>query len=424
MSEPTRRKLLTGFAAAALACPTVASAQSSSVPIQAPAVARPPDLSHATVVDVSRYARPDTERPQTAELQAAIDAARAAGVPLVFGRGRWMTDAPLRIIHTERRRSAFPKIIGAGVGETIIQAIPFSGALFEVRGAPLEPPPGTFFLWGGGIEGMSLVGSPRGPADQHALNVLGWLHGKLEAVHVTGFRGSGLIVTGDRRLDPNPDWTVSNLTISGCWFERLGKWGFLDENPVGANAFSFENVVFVLCGEGGAWVRSQAHRFVGCSFSACGFIDERTPGLGRGSGLQVGDRARTTNRLLVSNCEFDTNLTAQIALDNVHSFTIERSRFVHHDRYGLGRLTPASSIVVAGAGPESVVTNGTFSELLVRIDRLGSVIGLNFANTENVWNLVLDGFHQHGLQPPLARLTPVFWNGQGALPSRILAIRR
>ena len=55
------------------------------------------------------FAAPDLGRPVTRELQAALDASFETGLPLVFPRGEWVIDAPLRVTHTARGRRGFPR---------------------------------------------------------------------------------------------------------------------------------------------------------------------------------------------------------------------------------------------------------------------------------------------------------------------------
>ena len=338
------------------------------------------------------FAAPDLGRPVTRELQAALDASFETGLPLVFPRGEWVIDAPLRVTHTARGRRGFPRISGAGPGSTRLRALAFDGPMVAVRGAPFEKPAGTFFLWGGGFEGVDFIGA-GGVANQGAIEALGWWNGTLRNCGFSRFGGHALRAIGDAALDSNPDWTASILRVEHCMFERLRGWGFLDDNPIGAPGWIFDHCVFVLCGAGGAFTRSSGTQFLGCSFSGCGFLDERTPAPGLGVGLRIGDAGRTTiNRVRVVVAEFDSNKDAHILIDRATSFLIEDARFIHNDRYRTGDITPKTAVLLGAAHPRSLLANGRVARPLVRIDHKGEVTGYRL-ETREARDLVIEPEH-------------------------------
>ena len=342
----------------------------------------------SAAIPVTDFAAPNSGKPESDALQAALDVSFETGLPLVFPRGEWIVDRPLTITHVERRRRSFLRVSGAGIGGTRIIATRFEGPLVCIRGAPREKPAGTFFLWGGGFEGIDFVGAGAGPR-QNAIEILGWWNGVLRNCGFSRFNGHGIRVTGDSALDSNPDWTASILRVEHCMFERLAGWGFLDDNPIGAPGWIFDHCVFVFCGEGGAFVRSSGNQFLGCSFSGCGFLDEKTPAPGQGVGLRIGDAsAQTINRTRVVIAEFDSNKDAHIQIDRSTSFLIEDARFIHHDRYGTGGITPANAVLLGAGHSRSLISNGRVTRPLVRIDHGGVVTGFRLAAQAS--DLVID----------------------------------
>jgi hypothetical protein len=359
-----RRDLLT----VSLAC------AGSAMP--APYVARAAEQRWTTAIPVGEFARGNS-KPAGEALQAALDASFEAGLPLIFPRGDWIVDRPLAINHTERRRRGFPIIIGAGVGSTRLIAGTVEGPLLSVHGGPLEPPVGTVFLFDGRIEGIEFIGSG---AAQTGMETLGWWYGTIKNCLFRNFGRHGLRVVGSD-VDPNPDWTSSSLRVETCWFERIGEWGFIDDNPIGAWGWVFDRCDFNLCGSGGAFVRSSGNQFLACSFGCGGFAREKHPSAAAaGVGLRIGDAsAQTINRTRVTIAEFDGNRDAHIMIDRSTSCLIEDARFVHNDRNGFGRITPPVAVELGSDDDRSFLTNIRFVRPLVRVDQEGEVIGYRLA---------------------------------------------
>jgi hypothetical protein len=381
MNRRSAVSTLATAALASLACPSAMT--------PAPFVARAAESKWSTAIPITDFAS-SGDRPAKEAMQAALDASFETGLPLVFPRGDWVVDEPLAIKHTDRRRRGFPHIVGAGVGATRLLARGFDGPLLTVHGGPLEQPVGTFFLYGGGIEEIEFVGD-RANAAQTGLETLGWWHGTLKNCLFRQFNGHGLRVIGNT-LDPNPDWTASMLRLETCTFERIGGWGFIDDNPIGAPGFIFDRCMFNLCGAGGAFVRSSGHQFLCCSFGAAGFTAENQPSAAaKGVGLRIGDAsAQTINRTRVVIAEFDSNRDAHIVIDRSTSCLIEDARFIHNDRNQIGHITPPVAVELGTGLPRSMVTNLRIARPLVRIDQEGEVTGYRLAAPEKASHIVIE----------------------------------
>lgn len=385
-SALTRRQASLGLLATGLSAhPAFAQA-----PSPAPAVHRPAELRWTSAIPVGDFCAPNRSSPQGDALQAAIDAAFETGLPLIFPRGDWLTERMLTVTNPDRRRRGGPILIGTG--DTHIHATSFEGALLRVRGAPPEPPGGGFFLAGGRIERMEFHGT-KGHHHQNGLDILGWWHGTLDNCTFQNFTGHGIRCYGDLTVDPNPDWTCSIMNLTGVISKRNEGWGYLDDHPIGAPAWTFDKCLFGLNGGGGAFVRSAGSVFNGCSFAQSGFVAENTAAGGFGVGLRIGQPATTINRTRVVMAEFDSNKDAHIAIDRSTSFLIEDARFIHNDRDKRGVLTPPVAVILGSDHPRSLIRNSRIARPVFRLDTPGIVTGFK-AQTPNVDNLVIErGFH-------------------------------
>ncbi|MCB1547771.1 MAG: hypothetical protein KDJ41_08060 [Hyphomicrobiaceae bacterium] len=392
----SRRQVLLGLPAAAAAGAALAGQAHASQP--APAVRRSPEQRYATVVDLADFAKPNADKPQGEAMQAAIDAASDAGVPLVMPKGGFVTDRSLRVWNTSGLDRAMPRISGRGIGMTVIEATGFAGAILDIRGVGQGPLRRAHFLHGGGLENLELrglqryVNGPPGTPVQHGLATLGWWTGRIANVRISRLTGDGIRVVGDTGVNSNPDFTASRLDLAGVRLERLAGWGYNDENPIGAPGWSWDRCVMTLCGRGGARVRSSGHEFRASSFSASGWVSETTPSAGAGIGVYLdGARGWSLNRTRFVGCEFDTSKDAQLALDYAHATTVEQTRFIHNDRYGQGALTPAVGVDIARKGAASSVQHALFRQILFRIDTPGTMTGFRWSGTANVRDIVIDG---------------------------------
>ncbi len=375
------------FLASTLALAGTARAQN----LPAPALVRPPEQRWNIAVPVLDFAAPDTGKPCAPALQAALDAAFEAGLPLVFPRGEWIIEKPLAIRHVERRRRGCPHILGAGSGSTILRALPFAGPMLGVRGVPEAPPLGHFFLSGGGVEGIDFVGSGTRAPGQNGIETMGWWQGTLKNCGFYTLGGHGIRSAGDLSLDPNPDWTSSILRVEGCNFARLGGWGFLDDNPIGSPAWVFSHCVFNMCVGGGAFTRSSGHEYLGCSFGACGFVDEQTAGPGFGTGLRIGDPPGSAiNRTRVIVAEFDSSKDAHVLVDRASSFLLEDCRFIHNDRFGTGTAVPPVAVQLGTDAARSQATGGRIIRALFRLDTPGPVTGFRCASVNRIRDVVIE----------------------------------
>lgn len=354
-----------------------------------PYVVRAAESRWTSAISVGDYAPPGKDSSDEA-LQSALDASFEAGQPLLFPAGDWFLDRTLSINHFDRRRRSFPQILGAGVGTSRLIARGFEGPILSVHGGPLDPPAGTYFLYGGGVEGIEFVGA-HGQTGQNGLEVLGWWNGSVRNCLFRNLGGHGIRVVGSN-LDPNPDWTSSSLRVETCNFERLGGWGYIDDNPIGAPTWVFDRCMFIFCGEGGAFVRSSGTRFLSCSFALAGFLSENRPSTATTAvGLRIGDTARTTvNRTHLTIAEFDSNRDAHILIERSTSCVIEDARFIHNDRNMVGHITPPVAVLLGSEQPRSVLKNIRIIRPLVRIDHEAPVIGYRLINPESASDIKID----------------------------------
>lgn len=261
--------------------------------------------------------------------------------------------------------------------------------MLSVRGAPDAALAGSFFLHGGRIEGIEFCGA--GTFGQDGIETLGWWHGTIANCRFHRLGGNGLRAIGDPEHGQNPDFTASILTCEGCDFERLGGWGFLDDNPIGAPGWRFDHCIFNLCAGGGAFVRSSGHEYLGCTFAGCGFVDERTPAQTFGTGLRIGDAAGPAiSRTRVVVAEFDANKDAHVVVDRVASLLVEDVRFIHHDRFGSGHPSPPLAVQLGTDALRSEVVQTRFLRPPFRLDTPGPVTGFRIASLARTHDLVIE----------------------------------
>jgi hypothetical protein len=396
--------LVTGLGAGLVAGVRPARAESPVGPPRSPAVHRAAELRHAGGVDVARFLAPGTDRAASEAIQAAIHAGQAAGVPVRFPAGGYVVDRPIIIENTTGLDAAMPTVVGAGVGSTILEASPFEGPILSVRGVGRGPFKQSHLLHGGGLHGFELrgLGPYYGPKSvgapiQHGIETLGWVGGLIANVRIGQLSGDGLRSVGDAGVHPNPDWTASLLRIADVKLRRLGGWGFYDANPIGSPGWTWDRVDYVLCGRGGAFVASSAHDFRSCSFLGVGFPAENTPSDGEAVAVHIaGALGRSISRVRVTGAEFDSTKDVHIALDYASACVVEQSRFIHNDRGGVGRLTPAAAVVVARSGHASACHGLVFRHNLVRLDTPGEAAGFVWKGTANVTDIEVDGLSISG----------------------------
>lgn len=333
---------------------------------------------------VERGADPGGNNDSAPALQAAIDELTPAGGTLYLPAGNYRIGKTLRWANPAAERRSGIHFVGDGTHATVLQSAVASGPLIQVRGAPAAGPVSTTFFWGGGLQGLTLDGSKARNGAHDAIEVLGWMYGTLEQVRIRGFSRHGIRAVTDLALNPNPDFSASTLFLKACWIERCGGWGFKDDGGVqGSPAWDWSHVVFALCGEGGAFVASSAHKFDRCSFSGGGWSSETATPPARAYGLYFAGAGTASSRHQVVGCEFDNNLTAHVSLRFATASSFINNRFIFNDRYRTGRLCPAVGVEIGAGDAKAVVRAVEFRQSFFRFDRGGTAVGFDLAHTAN-----------------------------------------
>lgn len=332
-------------------------------------------------------ADPTGHKDSSAAFQSAIDQLRDSGGILYVPTGIYTVEKTVEWINTRNVRMPGIVIQGDGPYSSLIRSTVQSGPLLRIRGVAQKGPVITTFFWGGGIRDISFDGKGGGSVHD-CLEVMGWWYGELFNCQISNFSRHGIRAMTDLSLNANPDFSASTLFVRGTWIQHCGGWGFCDDGgPQGAPAWSWDRCVFVLCKLGGAKVQSSSHAFTKCSFSACGWELETTLPNSQAYGLLFTGAATACSRQWVEGCEFDTNLTAHIAIRFLTSSSFVNNRFIFNDRYNAGRLCPSAGIQFGIGDDRATIQAVEFRQSFFRIDRPGKASGfelLSFANVRDI----------------------------------------
>ena len=229
---------------------------------------------------------------------------------------------------------------GDGANTTILKSLEgLSDAMIFVEGLSKKNN-GDYvsgcYINGGGIVDLTLHGSKLGGENNHGLKFVAWWNAEIKNVKITEFKGHGIYNFGDLGADENPDWTASVYTnFSRTSVERCSRFGFYNKTFQAAPGASFDQVLFVLCKDGGAYVNSSEMRFLNCSFAGCGWDNEKVSPTKNhvAYGIEFGGTMdkHANSRQVVQGCEFDTNLTAHIACRWLDASNISFNRFIHNN---------------------------------------------------------------------------------------------
>jgi len=323
--------------------------------------------------------------------QRAIEMLAPTGGVLYVPAGEYRIERTLLWQNGENRRAPGILFQGDGPHSTVLSSRIQAGPLLRVRGVRNTAPVDTSFFWGGGIRDLTIRGTGEG-AGQHGLEVLGWYYGEIQNCHFVALGGDGIRAVTDPSVDPNPDFTSSNLFVRAVWFERLGGWGFIDTSAFqGAPGWSWDRTVFIMCRKGGAHVRSGGHSFTTCSFAFCGWQGESGPVAPAAYGLYFDGAATACSQHIVQGCEFDNNLTAHIGARFLAASCFFANRFIFNDRFGSGRLRPAKGVEIGPGDVNATVLGVLFRQNFFRVDTPGEMVGFDFVNHANVHDVEIGG---------------------------------
>ena len=326
----------------------------------------------------------------TAAFQAAIDKAAAKGGEILVDPGNYKITKTLHWINPANERAPGIWLVGAGYLSTHLLSYVQNGPLIQVRGVPSKGPVNTTFFWGGGMEGLDLVGAHGAPKDHDALDVLGWYFGHIRNCRFTGFSRNGITGRVDLGVDSNPDFTSSELTVEDTTFERLGGWGYYGAS-IGNPGWTWTHCLFNFCAQGAALVLSASHTFDTCSFSGSGYISEKDAAPGEHAHIEIGQLHGSIARIVIRNCEFDFVKTAHLFVNSLASGDIRDNRFIFRS-WESEDVVPKSAIVIAPAGPEAAVQGVAFSRNVFRVDGRGGNVSLyEWRNVSNVQNITISG---------------------------------
>jgi hypothetical protein len=370
---PSRRKFVCTAATLSLAAPPAWAAISPRL---------------LNVVELG--ADPSGATDATAVVQAAIDKLAPTGGTLYFPAGTYRISKTLLWTNPANERRSGILFLGDGMNTSVLRSFVTNGPLLRVRGVPLQGPVSTTFFWGGGIQQLTLDGSVGAKEGHDGIEVMGWWYGELSQLRIRNFSRHGIRAVTDLALNPNPDLSASTLFVKAVWVERCGGWGYKDDGGAqGSPAWTWGHTVFVLCGEGGAYVQSSSHSFVKCSFSQCGWSSETAAPKLPGYGLYVDGALTAASRQWVEGCEFDNSYTAHIGLRFASSSSFINNRFIFNDRQKIGRLCPLAGVQIGAGDARAAVLGVEFRQSFFRFDKGGDAVGFDWVNTGNVRNVTV-----------------------------------
>lgn len=328
-------------------------------------------------------ADPTAKRDSAAAIQHAIDLISVTGGIIYIPAGIYLIASTLNWINHSAKRSSGIHFQGDGCYSSILQSNVKSGPILRIRGMPEAATEETTFFFGGGIRDLCFDGK-NGGADCDAIEVSGWWHAEIESCIIRWFSRHGIRALADSRINPNPDFSASILSLNGVQFEHCGGWGFMDQNPQCAPAWRWTQCIFIFCKLGGVYVQSSSHGFIKCSFAGCGWLSESSPAGRTGYGIFFAGNATMSSRHWVEGCEFDTNRTAHVAIRFMTCSTFINNRFIFNDRYGYGGLCPATGVEIGSGDERAEVRSVEFRQNFFRFDLDGEVSAFVWSNIMNV----------------------------------------
>jgi len=381
----TRRTMLGNFGSGLLA---------GGVGMAAPAAASAEETGVAGARRVVNVVERGADRTGQADsspaFQQAIDAIAPTGGIVYIPAGQYRLDRTLTWLNRGDARAPGIMFQGDGAYSTVLITTIRSGPLLRVRGVRLTGPVATTFFWGGGLHDLTIRGDNK--EGQHGLEVLGWYYGDIQNCHFVGLGGDGIRAITDLTVNPNPDFTSSTLFLRGCWFERLGGWGFIDMSDAqGAPAWSWDRCIFNMCKKGGAHVRSGGHGFTKCSFALCGWSYESGSPAAAAYGLYFDGAVTACSQQWIEGCEFDTNLTAHIGARFLSASSFLNNRFIFSDRNASGQMSPPVGIRIGVGDVNATVLGIQFRQNFFRFDVGERAVAFDFVNHASVRDVEIAG---------------------------------
>ena len=340
------------------------------------------------VVDLG--ADPSGKADSAAAIQAAIAKLVDTGGSVYFPAGSYRIGKTLEWINPAKDRGNGILFIGDGMNSTVLRSTVKSGPLLRMRGVPLQGPVSTTFFWGGGIQHLTLDGIAGSKSEHDGIEVMGWWYGEFNQLRIRNFSRHGIRAVTDLAINSNPDFSASTLFVKAVWIERCGGWGYKDDGGVqGSPGWTWSHTVFVLCGEGGAYLQSSSHSFTKCSFSQCGWSSEASTPKTPGYGLCIDGALTAASRQWVEGCEFDNSYGAHISLRFASASSFLNNRFIFNDRQGVGHLCPPVGVQIGTGDARAAVRSVEFRQNFFRFDKPGQAVGFDWVNTANVHDITV-----------------------------------
>ena len=276
-----------------------------------------------------------------ASIQAAIDAVG----------GKETIEIPAGEYHLARGLRY--KTTGVAQGLRLIGAGQVATRLVLDGPGPLLTLDGSSDDWkwqkGTTIENLSLIGGPD--SDGHGLHIRANWFLTLRNLTVTDFKGDGIhILNKSEVARSSGDYDSScYLTVENVELFRNNYGGriFLDNNPGGCAGILFRHCQIVANRAGG--LRLPGFEI---TVDACGFhanVGEGGLIFPAGESLMATHpTVGTKQKLIVRNCEFDTNAPQHIRIDAIIGLEVSNNRFIVQP---LGKLPQAKFSILLGQTP-------------------------------------------------------------------------
>lgn len=285
----------------------------------------------------------------TSALQLAIDAAKAAKLPLYIPSGTYKITSGLTWAsgggHTDG-----PNIFGDGMYASIIAPLGNFAALTIDGTGTLSQ-----FMHGGALEDFAIAPSSTGTTAQHGLSLKAWWYGAVIRVRITLCGGNGVNVPLDSGYSSNPDdYATGSITFKHCRITNNTGWGVYGAAGLGFAAPVFEDCYVGVNTLGGYYLAGHGFRLEG---GAC--FSNGKNGVTDGPGILVEEVSTAPQVWRIRGVELDNNRTAHIHVKAGRGFEIAWNRMNSWETvFNDGVLSPPTHVKLEYVG--DTVGNGRF----------------------------------------------------------------
>lgn len=299
--------------------------------------------THAGTVNVKDYgARGDATTDDTASVQAAITAARAANATVVVPPGTYVITGSL----TDTTSGTVPglRLIGAGARSTVFDWRGASAAMLRLDGGAAS----TFQQYGRLADFR--ITTTTSPVASHGIQLRAAWGLQIEQVWIDSLTGDAIRVA----ISSGDADSVAHLHIRDCRLEGNTGYGFNDASGAGISALAFltiENCYIRANTAGGIRWSGQLGRILSSTIAQNG---------GDG-GLYIRQNGVAPQQLAVENNEFDSNLAQHIKIDGGLNLVLRNNQLTFQALTPPGAFGPTTGLLIGDGATalQNVVVSGT-----------------------------------------------------------------